>query len=137
MDVKESIHIYRNGLCVYLHRTTTKLVFQVVDSALSFLKTLTPRYEELDLKSLPHQFVPLVPLIRLWGMIDDTERDERREVMSRTELRALVEEVRPYLPAIDAYLDSFAGELLSEPAIALGGLAEFVAESILQLKNEM
>jgi hypothetical protein len=81
-------------------------------------------------------FAPLVPLIRLWGMIDETERGECRENISRVALRALVEEVRPYLPAIDSYLDSFGEVTLSEVGVALGTLAEFIAETELQLKRK-
>ena len=47
----------------------------------------------------------------------------------------MVEQVRPYLPAIDSYLHQFGDAPLSEAAVALGALAEFVVETELFLKR--
>jgi hypothetical protein len=47
----------------------------------------------------------------------------------------MIEQVKPYLPAIDSYLREFGGVPLTEAALALGALAEFVVETELYLKH--
>jgi hypothetical protein len=83
----------------------------------------------VDLSKLPERFAPLLPLIKIWGVTDDTERDELRAASSSTELERIVEKVQPYFEAINLYLDSFGDLPMSEAAIALGALAEFAAET--------
>lgn len=47
----------------------------------------------------------------------------------------MIEQVKPYLLAIDSYLRQFGGTTLTEAAVTLGALAEFVVETQLYLKT--
>ena len=110
-------------------------VLNVLAAELDFLNSFVTARHEIDLRALPQQFKSLDRLIRTWGISDDVEREERRRDVPRAALQAIVEEVKPYLSAINSYLGSFSGQRLSESAVALGALAEFVAETDLYLSE--
>jgi hypothetical protein len=101
----------------------------------AFLSQMPTGPQKTDLRGLPANFSPLLPLLQAWGTIDDEEREERRENVPRPALQAMIEQVKPYLPAIDSYLRQFGGAPLTEAAVTLGALAEFVVETELYLKH--
>lgn len=131
----ESLHFYGNGLSIYLFRPTADRAVRILDEAGKLLSQMSSSPARVDFSDLPPQFSSLLPLLRSWGITDDAEREERREATPRLALQAIVEEVRPHLRAIDSYLDSFGRQPLSESAVALGALAEFVVETELYLKD--
>jgi hypothetical protein len=92
--------------------------------------------QKTELRELPANFAPLLPLVQAWGTLDGEEQEERREKLPRPALQAMVEQVKPYLPAIDSYLRQFGGAPLPEAALALGALAEFAVETELFLKQQ-
>lgn len=132
---EESVHFTRGDLTIYLWQPRIERALQIIDASLAFLKTLTPLKEAVDFNILPLQFKPLISLILTWGHTDDAERSELREHASRSTLEAVVTEVKPHLPAIDAYLDSLRDWPMPEAATLLGALAEFAVETELQLKK--
>jgi hypothetical protein len=131
----ESLHIYGNGLAVYLLSPSAERAGRIIEAGSAFLTQRPTGQQKIDLRGLPANFSPLLPLVQAWGTIDDQEREERRESVPRPALQAMIEQVKPYLPAIDAYLRQFGGAPLTEAAIALGALAEFVVETELYLKH--
>jgi hypothetical protein len=132
---EDSVHIYGNALAVYLFSPATERASQIIDAATNVLSHMPSAVEEIDLSALPANFNPLLPLVRSWGKADDEEREERRQRSPRPALQAMVEQVKPYLPAIDSYLRQFGNSPLTEAAIALGALAESVVETELYLKK--
>lgn len=135
MEKEESLHVYGNGLALYLFLPSVRRADQIIEAAASFLSSLPAGRRKADLKGLPASFSPLLPLVQAWGTLDDAEREERREKLPRPALQAIVEQVKPYLSAIDSYLHQFGETPLPEAAVALGALAEFVVETELFLKR--
>jgi len=134
---EESLHIYRNAVTLYLFSPSTERVAQIVLSGTAFLSSLATGPRKIDLDGLPADFRPLLPLLQTWGTIDEEEREERRQGVPRPALEAVIEQVKPYLPAIDSYLREFGNAPLTEAAISLGALAEFVVETELYLKQSI
>jgi hypothetical protein len=132
---EESLHVYGNGLVLYLFLPSAERAAQIIEAGASFLSQLPVEPQKTELRGLPGNFSPLLPLVQAWGTLDGEEREERREKLPRPALQAMVEQVKPYLPAIDSYLRQFGGVPIPEPAIALGALAEFVVETELYLKR--
>jgi hypothetical protein len=135
MAKEESLHVYGNGLAIYLVSPSAERAGRIIEAGAGFLSQLPVKPQKADLRGLPASFSPLLPLVQSWGTIDDEEQEERREKVSRPALQAMVEQVKPYLPAINSYLRQFSGVPLPEAAIALGALAEFVVETELFLKQ--
>jgi hypothetical protein len=132
----DSLHVYANGLTVYVRPGSIERVAGVVAGVASLAKILklkeTPATPFSD---LPEKFRPLIRLIRTWSNSDDLERSERMEKAPRQRLQRLVDEVEPHFRSINAYLDSFTDDALSESAAALGMLAEAAAEARLILEQ--
>jgi hypothetical protein len=82
----------------------------------------------VDGQRLPTDIQQLVPLIELWAVGDDVERQGLLEAASPEELEQLVRTVGPLLGRINEYLDSFAWDEVPEEAALVGRLAEAVAE---------
>src|SRR6185369_9475796 len=135
LTAEEGIHIYSNGISIYLYAPSVDRVLLVSDLTANLMSGLERHAHQADLSSLPLQFSLLAPLIQMWGVLDESQREDRREGMSRLALQAFVEEVSPYLPAINSYLDTFGKSPLPEGAVALATLAEFIAETELQLND--
>jgi hypothetical protein len=135
----ESLHFYGNGLVIYLFRPTADRTTHIIDCAVEFSTQVAHERmltnAKVDISGLPPQFRPLLSLVQAWGITDDIEREERRRGVPRAALQAVVAEVRPYLLAINSYLDSFGHRPLSDSAIALGALAEFAVETDLYLNE--
>jgi hypothetical protein len=132
---EESVHIYGNGLAVYLLSPSAERAGRIIEAGTAFLSQMPTGPQKTDLRGLPANFSPLLPLVQAWGTIEDEEREERRENVPRPALQAMIEQVKPYLPAIDSYLRQFGAAPLTEAAVALGALAEFVVETELYLKH--
>jgi hypothetical protein len=131
----ESLHIYGNGPVVYLLSPSAERAGRIIEAGAAFLSQIPNWPHKIDLRGLPANFSPLVPLLQAWGTLDDEEREQRRENVPRPALQAMIEQVKPYLPAIDSYLRQFGGTPLTEAAVTLGALAEFVVETQLYLKT--
>jgi hypothetical protein len=129
---RESLHLYTDGIVLYLQRSSVPEIMSAVEVTCSLAEQLPAVNEARDIE-LPSKFKVLIPFIRKWGVTDDEERSELLEKASRATLERLVKSVTPHLSSIDEYLDSFGTEALSEAAIALGALAECTLEAQLRL----
>jgi hypothetical protein len=125
----ESLYFNRGEVGFYLKRPTTDQVSSVINCAIELAAAIEIAEEKLDLKLLPKQFHPVIQLIEKWALANDSDRDDLLASATETQLRQLVDEVNPYLQAIDSYLDSFRETALSEQAVALGTLAECALEA--------
>ncbi len=91
------------------------------------------RPDRLRVDEIPVAFRDLTPLIRRWGIGDDTVRSDRITKAGTSTLRALWQAVGPRLHEIDVALDD-AGD--NSTGIArLGRLAEATAEARIELKR--
>ncbi len=84
--------------------------------------------EELDFSKLPPAFCPLIPLVKEWAIDDDSDREQLLSGSSKAALSAFVQQVEPFIQALDSYLDSF-GDSPSPEAAALARLAECAREA--------
>ena len=125
----ESLHFTQGEVGFYLKLPTTNRVSSVINSAIELVAKIGMAEKKLDLKLLPMKFHPLVQLIEKWALSDDSERDDLLASATKRRLRQLVDEVDPYLQAIDSYLDSFRETTPTEQAAALGTLAECALEA--------
>jgi hypothetical protein len=128
LDRQESIHFFRNRINVYLRSPSIQRVLLCLDGIVELSEILEEPEQELDLGQLPRQFHPLVPLIKKFAIDDDADRGEFLNGLSTSRLRDLVEAVAPFIPSINAYLNSFKGHP-SEEAAALGRIAECATEA--------
>ena len=137
LDETESLHIYANGLSLYLQPGSPEEALLAVQTLCIFVEKLPEKQGTIDLTmtALPSKFQSLLPLIPEWSVADDDFRTELLENKSRAELRRFLAVVEPELAAIDSYLASFANEPLSDAAAALGRLAECAAEVKMILSN--
>lgn len=133
---EESLHFTAGSISVYFDRPSPSRVASILDYLINVARDVETQEEQLDLSNLPVQFHPLIPLIRKWAIDDDSDRQNFLETSSVTTLRALVDDVEPFLHAIDSYLDSFRGTPPSEEACALGRIAECVVEAKRQLETK-
>ena len=125
---KESLHFMTDSIAVYLDRPSFSRVVTSIENLIELAVDIEAPAEELDLRVLPVQFQPLIPLIRKWAIADDSDREDFLASLTKKALAAFVRDVEPYLSSIDSYLDSFGGEL-PEAACALGRLAEAALEA--------
>jgi hypothetical protein len=132
---RESLHIYRNGILLYLQRVSRDEVMSSVKTACNLAEQFPAVEESLDLSALPAKFENLFELIPKWALRDDEKRSEMLEEESPESLRTFVEIVSPYIPAIDTYLDSFGDESPPEAAVTLGTLAECCLEAQIRLRD--
>jgi hypothetical protein len=131
----ESLHIYRNGLVLYLQRGSRDEIMSAVEAACKLTEQLPASKDSLDLGALPAKFENLSDLIRKWALSDDEERSEMLAEKSLRELRVFVATVSPFIPAIDEYLDSFRPESPPMSAVALGTLAECCLEAQVRIRD--
>ena len=109
LSKKESLHIGNGYAHLYLQRFTSDDVFIALDILYQLL-TLLPSAEEVqtDLEELPENFHKLIPLIKKWGICDDSERSDMISQASSNALAKLVDAVEPEFSAINTYLNSFS-----------------------------
>lgn len=132
LDVRESLQVYRNGLCVVVeaHRDLGVVVADLANLAAAIPPT--PVAVPVDCtRSLPEDLRHLATYFAKWAVGDDEERAERISRSPKARRAKLRADVEPLLGRIDDYLGSFS-EPLPECALRLGYLAELVAE----LRNE-
>jgi hypothetical protein len=133
----ESIYFTRDEIGVYLTQPIkSNQVSDVIDRVIDLAGKVEIPAEKLNLKLLPLQFHPLIPLIEKWSSPDDSDRNDLLESASESIIRALIEEVGPYLEVIDSYLDSFRERNPTEEGAALGRLAEFALEAKKHLNSD-
>jgi hypothetical protein len=133
---RESLHFYRNGLCLYLQRNSKDAVMSAVEVACRLTEQLPAAvHDSLNLAEIPGKFENLFGLISEWAVSDDERRSEMLEDASREKLKMFVASVSPYIPAINEYLDSFGDQQPPEAACALGTLAECCLEAQFQLRD--
>jgi hypothetical protein len=132
---RESLHIYGNGILLYLQRDSKDEVMSSVEIACELAEQFPTVEESLDLAALPAKFENLFGLIPKWALSDDEKRSEMLEEESLESLRTFVEIVSPYVPEIDRYLDSFGDESPPEAAVTLGALAECCLEAQIRLRD--
>ena len=131
----ESLHIYGNGILLYLQRDSKYGVMSAVEVACKLMGQLPAVDDSQDLTGLPADFENLFELIPKWALSDDEKRSEMLEEESLESLRTFVEIVSPYIPAIDKYLHSFGDESPPEAAVTLGTLAECCLEAQIRLRD--
>jgi hypothetical protein len=132
---RESLHIYGNGILLYLQRDSRHEVMSAVEVACKLMGQMPAVDDSLDLTGLPAKFENLFELIPKWALSDDEKRSEMLEEESLESLRTFVKIVSPHIPAIDKYLDSFGDESPPEVAVTLGTLAECCLEAQIRLRN--
>jgi hypothetical protein len=133
---EESLHVYRNGLTLYLKPDGLEAVSDRVEALCELAALLRSTETKEPPIELPLEFQELVPLARRWGVADDEERSEKLTRASPSARRQLVEEVSPHFDRINEYLDSFGKQPLSDGAIILGALAECATEAMLMYDRE-
>jgi len=132
----ESIHVYGNGVTVYVQPKSVQQLLAVVSKTTALVRKLpTDEEHPLDVSDLPAEFSTLMPLIRKWGVSDDVARAERLARASSVRLRALVMAVAPYFESVNAHLDTFRRRAMPASAAALGALAECASEAQLVLDD--
>jgi hypothetical protein len=130
----ESLHIYRNGLVLYLQRNSRDGVMSAVKVACELAEQFADVDDSMDLAGLPSEFETLLGLIPKWALSDDEKRSELLEGTSLEALRTFVAIVSPFIPAVDAYLDSF-GDEPPPAALTLGALVECCLEAQIRIRD--
>lgn len=131
----ESLHMYRNGLTIYLQRGSRDEIMSAVEAACELAKQLPAVDDGLDFAGLPPKFENLIGLIPKWALSDDEKRSEMLEEASLEALQSFVASVSPLIPAINEYLDSFGDEPPPEEAVTLGALAECCLEAQIRIRG--
>lgn len=132
----ESLCFTKGEIGFYLKQPTTDRVSRVIDRVVDLAGKLEIPEEKPNLNLLPVQFHPLIPLILRWAVADDSDRNDLLATAPAPVLRALIDEVDPYLKVIDSYLDSFREGPPTEQAAALGRLAESALEAKQHLSDK-
>ena len=132
----ESLYFTKGEIGFYLKRPDSDRVSGLIDRMIELAGKVETVEKEPNLEVLPTQFHPIIPLIKKWAVADDSERNDLLATTPVTALRALADEVSPYLHAIDSYLDSFAGKAPTEEAVALGRLAECTLDARQRLNDK-
>jgi hypothetical protein len=136
-DNSESLHFFEGAVVLYYVPRTTASVLAAISILANLVGTAESELDSVDLSVLPPQFHDLIPYIRRWAISDDGERSELTDEALKTELEELVTAVKPRLPEIDKYLDSFGQKGPSEmAALALQTLGECCVEVQLKLKAD-
>ena len=134
---REPLFVYHGGLVTAVRpgRATLDTLSRLADIAKQ-LEAGTPKVTSdrevdglrINPSLLPADLWDLVPLIEMWAVGDDLERQELLEEASPEELDQLVKTVGPLMDRINEYLDSFAWDEVPEEAALVGRLAEAVAQ---------
>lgn len=83
---------------------------------------------DIRTENMPPALRVLIPYIEKYSIGDDLTRVKLAERLSKKKKQELLDVVGPLLPEINIYLDSFVDKPLSDEAILIGALAEFVCE---------
>lgn len=128
---EESVFVTRDAI-VFAFKTDRNLIL-ILEGIVELLNTNDEIFKRTVrnvflIKNIPEQLRPLVPLIKKYGIPDDTEREQLIEGMKTNKKKQLIETVSPYMSEINKFLDSFKEDPLSEEATRVGNLAELVTE---------
>jgi hypothetical protein len=128
----ESLHIYRNGVKVYLQPESAQVLLSAVEAVCKLVEQL-PEYSEPHVAddSLPRDLTDLSPVIQEWAIPDDELRTEMLEQKTPEALRGFIATVESRAVLIEACIGSLASE--SDSAMALNTLLECAAEARLML----
>ena len=129
MQEGEIVLFTKDEITFYLKQPTSDRVSRIIDRMVDLAVKVEIPDEKLDLKLLPLQFHPVIPLIEKWALPDDSDRNDQLDMTPKSILRAFVDEVNPYMEAVDSYLNSLSGKPPTEEAGALGRLAECALEA--------
>jgi hypothetical protein len=134
LGADESLHVYANGLTVYIRPDSVARVVDAIAATVAIADALPSiKISSLAIDDCPKEFGALKPLFERWAKSDDQERTDLLARASPSRLEGLVTRVKPYFTAINAYLDSFGDGPMPEFAMALGSLAECASEAQLLL----
>jgi hypothetical protein len=129
LEEGESLHFNRGEISFYLKHPDNDRISGAIDRVIELADGVEIAREEPSLEGLPPQFHPIIPMLKKWALPDDSERSDLLATAPEAVLRSLIDEVLPYLGEIDKYLESFRGGAPTEPAAALGWLAECALEA--------
>lgn len=132
----EMVTVDGGSISLYLLHPKLERLTRLMKLAVVLAQQVEAVPQEQHFEKLPTQFHPIIPLIRKWAISDDSDRGEALTDSSKEILRALVDEVSPYLDSIDSYLNSFGSKAPPEEAVALGRLAECTVEARSKLSAE-
>jgi hypothetical protein len=135
LQANESLHFAPDAIRVYLDSPSLSRTTGAIEGMISLAERIERAEEEIDLSILPVQFHPLISLVKKWAIGDDSDRDDFLANLPKSALKAFVNEMEPYLNAIDSYLDSFGSQPPSMEAAMLGRLAECAIEAKRHLAN--
>jgi hypothetical protein len=136
LSADESVHVYANGVTVYLRPPSLQRVLAAIAAVVVLADELPTGGEPtVDFSDLPSDLASLSQLATRWGIADDADREDRLARASTRSLQRLVGAVMPHLVFINAHLDSFGDRAVPESAAALGALAECAVEAQLILDH--
>jgi hypothetical protein len=132
----ESIFIYKNCLSIALDSTRdiVPILNDIINSINNNDILVKDTRKKILSKNIPDNLKHLIPLLKKWCIADDGFREQLIEETGEKQKRKLIKTIEPYLREINEFLDSFQDNPLSDEAILLGNLAEFISE--LQVDNQ-
>ena len=133
LGTRESLHVNRGALQVFISPSSAERVLQVLEVLSRYPQSSVPEEGSLQRPALPEEFQDLLPLAMRWAVSDDQIRSERLRKASKRALQHFVDAVQPRLTSINEHLDSFSDAPLPESACTLGTLAECSVEAQLEL----
>ncbi|SDK29362.1 hypothetical protein SAMN04487898_107124 [Pedobacter sp. ok626] len=83
-------------------------------------------------RNIPKKLRILKPILVKWALSDGIERQQLIEKTSKIQKTKLIKIVNPLMNDINGFLDSFNDKVMSEEAIQIGKLAEFISELIVE-----
>jgi len=131
LSESEGVFFYNNGISFSLkkERDVVSILNDIID-LINANKNIFKRETKRRILSarVPENLKPLIPLLKKYAVSDDSDREQLKERMTGKEKQKLINTVRPFFNEINAYLDSFKDNPLSEEAMSIGDLAELVSE---------
>jgi len=126
----DSLQIYEDSLCAYFHPESVEALQAAIEVLCGLVGPKT-RMNRANLRGMPKQFKPLIPLVQKWAEGDDGWREEMLQRSSQSEIKRLIGDVEPYMGQIEEYLKNNS----DEAACALGLLVELTIEAKLATDN--
>jgi len=136
LELDEALFVYGNVIQLAINQS--RGLIPEIDSLISLkskIEKAYPRKLKTDLSKIPANLHELVPFLEDWAISDDTERQEKINDSSKSELKKLTNAVMPRMNAINTYLDSFKNQPLTQEATLIGNLAELVTELTLSKQH--
>lgn len=132
----ESIFLYNNYVFFFL--AAERDIVSELDGIIDLINANNNIFKRQSIRSIsskgvPESLKPLIPLLKKYSISDDAEREQLIMEMKQKEKVKLINSVQPFFEEINAYLDSFKENPLSEEAILIGDLAQLVSE--LKIRN--